>query len=397
MTATTARLAAIVLLAASPLGLVACGGDEGDGTASVSTRTTGTGSVTTVPDLPVEDGGATVPGAAAIDARKIYSRFGGGVVTIIAAGASGSSSGGLGSGFVVSDRGEVATNAHVVTVGERAGSRLAEKVYVRFADRNQVEARIVGTDRFNDVALLKIDPKDLDLVQLRFAPGADTRVGDPVVAIGSPFGEEQSVSEGVVSALDRSIQSSSGFDTVDAIQTDAAINRGNSGGPLLDARGRVIGINSQIETSSGDGSGVGFAISSQTVTRAIEQIRASGSASYPYLGVSTVGVYPQLADEFGLGTDSGAWIQAIPDGSPGEEAGLRGPSGRERTFQVSKFSPGGDVVVAIDGRPVKTSTDLAEVVQGFRPGQTVTLKVFRDGRPKDVRVKLGRRPSVAPR
>jgi S1-C subfamily serine protease len=336
MTATTARLAAIVLLAASPLGLAACGGDDGDDAASVSTRTSGAGSVTTVADLPAEDGGAPTRSGAAIDARTIYSRFGGGVVTIIAAGASGSDSGGLGSGFVVSDRGEVATNAHVVTLGERAGSRLAQEVYVRFADRNQVKATIVGTDRFNDVALLKIDPKDLDLVQLRFAAGSD-------------------------------------------------------------ARGRVIGINSQIETSSGDGSGVGFAISAQTVRRAIAQIRARGSASYPYLGVSTVGVYPQLAQEFDLGTDSGAWIQSIPDGSPGEKAGLRGPSGRERRFQVSSFAPGGDVVVGIDGRPVKTSNDLAEVVQGFRPGQTVTLRVFRGGKPKDVRVKLGRRPSVAPR
>jgi S1-C subfamily serine protease len=394
MNATPARLAALLLLAASPLGLVACGGD--DDTAAVSTSTSGSGSVTTQQDLPTDGDGEAKGSGVTIDARTIYSRFGGGVVTIIAAGSSNTEAGGLGSGFVISDSGEIATNAHVVTVGEKADSRLAKRVFVRFADRNQVAAKIVGTDRFNDVALLQIDPKDLDLVRLRFAAGTDTRVGDPVVAIGSPFGEEQSVSEGVVSALDRSIQSTSGFDTVDAIQTDAAINRGNSGGPLLDARGRVIGINSQIETSSGDGSGVGFAISSQTVRRAIAQIRQRGSASYPYLGVSTVGVYPQLADEFDLGTDSGAWIQDIPRGGPGDEAGLRGPSGKPREFQVSEFAPGGDVVVGIDDQPVKTSTDLAEVVQGFRPGQTVTLKLFRGGKPKDVEVKLGRRPTQAP-
>jgi S1-C subfamily serine protease len=396
-----ARLAAIVLLVGSPVALTACGGDDDEGPqngAAVSTQSSGSGSVTTVEDLDTsaEDADDDAP-AAAIDAREIYTNFGAGVVTILAAGGSDEpEAGGLGSGFVVSDEGEIVTNAHVISLGEKATSPVAKRVFVRFADRNQVPARVVGTDRFNDVALLKIDPKDLDLVRLRFAGPDDAHVGDPVVAIGSPFGEEQSVSEGVISAMDRSIRSTSGFDTVDAIQTDAAINRGNSGGPLLDARGRVIGINSQIETTSGDGSGVGFAISAKTVNRAIEQIRADGKASYPFLGISTVGVYPQLADEFELGTDSGAWIQAAPSG-PGKEAGLKGPSGAPRPFQVSSFSPGGDVIVGIEDQPVKTSTDVAEIVQGFRPGQTVTLKIFRGGKAQDVRVQLGRRPAVAPR
>lgn len=397
----TARLAAVVLLVASPVALTACGGDDDEpsGSTSVSTQTTGSGSVTAVDDLdpaPEGDGAAAETGGLAIDPREIYSKLGAGVVTIIAADGTSSEAGGLGSGFVVSDEGEIATNAHVISLGEKVTSPVAKRVFVRFADRNQVPAKVVGTDRFNDVALLKIDPKDLDLVRLRFAGPQDAHVGDPVVAIGSPFGEEQSVSAGVISALDRSIRSQSGFDTVDAIQTDAAINRGNSGGPLLDARGRVIGINSQIETSSGDGSGVGFAISAATVRRAIEQIRKNGTASYPYLGISTVGVYPQLADEFDLGTDSGAWIQSEPAG-PGKEAGLDGPSGAARPFQVSEFAPGGDVVVGIEDQPVKTSTDVAEIIQGFQPGQTVTLKIFRDGKPKDVKVKLGRRPVTAPR
>ena len=394
------RLVVAALLVGSPAALVACGGDDDEpeaGGQAVSTQADGSGSVTTVEDL--EPDGADEDGpAAAIDAREIYTKFGAGVVTILAAGGANDSpeAGGLGSGFVVSDAGEIVTNAHVVSTGERATSPVAKRVFVRFADRNQVSARVVGTDRYNDVALLKIDPKDLDLVRLRFAGEADAHVGDPVVAIGSPFGEEQSVSEGVVSALDRSIRSTSGFDTVDAIQTDAAINRGNSGGPLLDARGRVIGINSQIETTSGDGSGVGFAISAKTVERAIEQIRTDGTASYPYLGVSTVGVYPQLNDEFELGTDDGAWIQTAPAG-PGKDAGLRGPSGRARPFQVSAFAPGGDVIVGIEDQEVKTSTDVAEIIQGFRPGQTVELKVFRGGKETTVDVKLGKRPTVAPR
>jgi S1-C subfamily serine protease len=395
----TARLAAAALLVASPVALTACGGDDEEptGGTSVWTQSSGSGSVTAVDDLDTGSGdGDAQTGGLSIDPRQIYSKLGGGVVTIIAAGASGTDAGGLGSGFVVSDDGEIATNAHVISLGESVRSPVAKRVFVRFADRNQVSARVIGTDRFNDVALLKIDPKDLNLVRLRFAGGDDARVGDPVVAIGSPFGEEQSVSAGVISALDRSIRSQSGFDTVDAIQTDAAINRGNSGGPLLDARGRVIGINSQIETTSGDGSGVGFAISSTTVRRAIDQIRENGSASYPFLGISTVGVYPQLAKEFDLGTDSGAWIQTAPSG-PGKEAGLKGPSGPQRAFQVSSFAPGGDVVVGIEGKRVRTSTDVAEIVQGYRPGQKVTLNIYRDGKPRDVEVTLGRRPVTAPR
>jgi S1-C subfamily serine protease len=397
----TARLAAVALLLGSPVALTACGGDDDQptGSTSVSTQAQGSGSVTSVDDLDTGagDGGAQT-GGLRIDPRQIYAKLGGGVVTIIAAGGSGADAdaGGLGSGFVVSDDGEIATNAHVVSLGEKVTSPVAKRVFVRFADRNQVPARVIGTDRFNDVALLKVDPKDLNLVRLRFAGGNDAHVGDPVVAIGSPFGEEQSVSAGVISALDRSIRSQSGFDTVDAIQTDAAINRGNSGGPLLDARGRVIGFYSQFAQSRGDGSGVGFAISAATVRRAIQQIRASGSASYPYLGISTVGVYPQLAKEFDLGTTSGAWIQTAPAG-PGKAAGLKGPDGPARPFQVSEFAPGGDVVVGIEDQPVRTSTDVAEIVQGFKPGQTVTLKVYRDGKPKDVRVKLGRRPVTAPR
>jgi S1-C subfamily serine protease len=391
-----AGLATLALLAGAPFALGACGGDDDSsgGGEQVSTQAEGSGSVTAVDDLPTTDGDGGSTGAA-INPRTIYSKLGGGVVTILAAGAQGSDEGGLGSGFVISDDGEIVTNAHVVSLGEKANSPVAKRVFVRFADRNQVAAKVVGTDRFNDVALLKVDPKDLDLVRLRFAGPEDSHVGDPVVAIGSPFGEEQSVSEGVISAMDRSIRSTSGFDTVDAIQTDAAINRGNSGGPLLDARGRVIGINSQIETSSGDGSGVGFAISAKTVARALKQIRRTGTASYPYLGISTVGVYPQLNDEFKLGTDSGAWIQATPTG-PGKSAGLRGPDGPQQPFQVSAFAPGGDVVVAIENQPVRTSTDLAEILQGFAPNQTISMKIYRDGKPRDIDVKVGRRPTTAP-
>ncbi|MDX8151744.1 trypsin-like peptidase domain-containing protein [Patulibacter brassicae] len=392
-----ALLAGLALLPAAALGLAACGDDEdGAGAGAITTRT-----VEVVREA--QDGGEAAASASGrtIDAARIYERFGPGVVTVLTQGRGGrqalDSDSGLGSGFVVSDDGLVVTNAHVVTGGEGEKLREADEVFVRFADRNQVPAKILGFDPFNDVALLKVDPRGLRLVPLRFASARSLTVGEPVVAIGSPFGEEQSVSIGVVSALDRSIRSLTGFETVDAIQTDAAINRGNSGGPLLDGDGRVLGINSQIETTSGDGSGVGFAVSAETVRRAVRQLRRDGKVAYPYLGVSTVDVYPQLAKRFGLGVDHGAWVQEVPDGGPGEKAGVRPSNGDAKRFQVAEYRTGGDVVVAIDDQEIRSSTDLAEVALRFRPGQTVTLRVYRDGKPRNVRLTLAERPRVLPR
>ena len=163
-----------------------------------------------------------------------------------------------------------------------------------------------------------------------------------MAAIGSPFGEEQSLSVGVVSALNRSIDSLTGFQINDAIQTDAAINRGNSGGPLLDAHGRVLGINSQIRSSSGSGSGVGFAVSVNTIKRSVEQLRAHGKVDYAFLGVSTQDVYPQLGEHFHLGVARGAWVHDVSGGGPADKAGIRGGSGRPVRFQAEPYQPGGD-------------------------------------------------------
>ena len=233
------------------------------------------------------------------DPRGIYERESPGVVPSSPPGsrrpAATGTAAGLGSGFVISGDGEIATNAHVVTSGEGAAIRKASSVFVRFADGNQVPAQVKGFDPFADVALLKIDPEGLTLRPLPLGSTKDLHVGAPVAAIGSPFGEEQSLSVGVISALDRSIQSLTGFDTIGAIQTDAAINHGNSGGPLLDGRGRVLGINAQIQTSTGDGSGVGFAVPADAVRRSLAQLRRDGRARYAYLGVASVAVYPQLA------------------------------------------------------------------------------------------------------
>jgi S1-C subfamily serine protease len=340
-------------------------------------------------------------GSRSFDPSSIYQRESPGVVTIIStglgnAGGNGTQQSGLGSGFVVSGSGEIATNAHVVTSGEGADIRKAEQVFVRFKDDNQVPAQIVGFDPFSDVALLKVDPSGLTLRPLPLGSARDLAVGSPVAAIGSPFGEDQSLSVGVISALDRSIESLTGFATVGAIQTDAAINHGNSGGPLLDARGRVLGINAQIQTTSGEGSGVGFAVSVDTVKRSLSQLRRDGKAHYSYLGVTTAPVFPQLARQFKLGTEHGAWVQGVSPGGPSERAGLHAGDHRER-FQDSGYVVGGDVIVSVGGHQVREEDDVAKALVQLAPGTQVDLVVERDGTRKTLRVTLGERPLNTPR
>jgi S1-C subfamily serine protease len=382
----SARSAAGTLLAAAVL--AGCGGG-GDDEADTPTQTT---RVEVLQDAPAPSGGVR------FDPAGIYRRESPGVVTIVSGGLNGNAGGGsgLGSGFVISAGGEVATNAHVVTSGEGAAIRKADEVYVRFQDGNQVSAEIVGFDPFTDVALLKIDPKGLTLRPLPLGSAGDLVVGSPVAAIGSPFGEEQSLSVGVISALDRSIQSLTGFATTGAIQTDAAINQDNSGGPMLDARGRVLGINAQIQTTTGEGSGVGFAVSVDTVKRSLRQLRANGEVRYAYFGVATTPVYPQLADEFDLAADDGAWLQQVTPGGPADDAGLRGGERQER-FQDRAFQVGGDVIVTVAGRRLRDDSDLSEVISTLRPGQRVRVEIVRDGDRRTVQVRLGERPLDAPR
>jgi 2-alkenal reductase len=267
---------------------------------------------------------------------------------------------------------------------------------VHFKDDNQVPAKIVGFDPFADVALLKVDPAGLTLRPLPLGSAGDLSVGAPVAAIGSPFGEDQSLSVGVISALDRSIQSLTGFATVGAIQTDAAINHGNSGGPLLDARGRVLGINAQIQTTSGEGSGVGFAVSVDTVKRSLSQLRRDGRARYAYLGVSTAPVFPQLAQNFRLPVQHGAWVQGVTPGGPSDRAGLRAGDHTER-FQDSQYRVGGDVIVAVGGQQIRAEEDVAKALTQLAPGTDVDLQVVRDGKRRTLRVKLAERPLDAPR
>ena len=385
------RLVSATAIAAVALVAAGCGGGGGGGGGG---RTVTAQTTTTRVEV-LEDAGRAQTGRA-FDPSAIYQREAPGVVTIISTGLDGGGESGLGSGFVISGSGEIATNAHVVTSGEGAAIRKADQVYVRFKDDNQVPARIVGFDPFSDVALLRVDPAGLTLRPLPLGSARDLAVGAPVAAIGSPFGEDQSLSIGVISALDRSIQSLTGFATVGAIQTDAAINHGNSGGPLLDGRGRVLGINAQIQTSSGEGSGVGFAVSVDTVKRSLGQLRRDGRARYAYLGVATSPVYPQLASRFKLPVQHGAWVQSVTPGGPSEHAGLRAGDNTER-FQDNDYRVGGDVIVSVGGHQIRQEDDVAEALVQLAPGTDVDLVVMRDGARRTVRVKLGERPLDAPR
>ena len=385
------RARMLVLAAVTALAVGGCGGgDDGDGSRADAGGVTPVAKTTTV---------EVVRGAGGdddFDAARIYERDAPGVVTVFSvlpgeSGVSGTGDQGLGTGFVLNGRGEIATNAHVVTEGEGSSIRRAKEVYVAFADGNQVPARIVGFDANADVALLRIDPTGLTLRPLRLGTARDLRVGSPVAAIGSPFGEPQSLSVGVVSATDRSIKSLTGFEIAGAIQTDAAINRGNSGGPLVNARGEVLGINSQIQTTSGGGEGVGYAVPADTVRRTLAALRAEGKIDYAYLGVSTARLYPQLARRFRLPVTSGAWVQEVVDGGPADRAGLRAGS-VERRFQARPIIVGGDIITAVAGEKLPDGDALGVALLEFEPGEQVTLRVFRDGRARDVRVRLGERP-----
>jgi S1-C subfamily serine protease len=376
------------------LALASCGGS--DSTTTVTALDTGGDTTASDPVvIKAEDG--------AFDAQTIYANASPGVVTIREViGSTGTSifgggGQGQGSGFVISDDGEIATNAHVVTDAAEAGAsgpiNEAKEVYVQFADRNQVQGEIVGFDPFADVALVRVNPDGLDLHPLELGSIDDVQVGEPVAAIGSPFGQDQSLSVGVISATDRTIQGLSKFPIEGALQTDAAINPGNSGGPLLDAEGHVIGIDQQINTSSGGNEGVGFAVPIDVVKRSLDQLRANGEVTYAYIGVTTQDLYPQLADRLGIDADSGALISKVIDGGPADEAGVQGGD-QTIDFQGSQVRAGGDVVTAVNGQEITSSQDLPRLISLLDPGDKVTLDIIRDGESQQVEVTLGERPGA---
>jgi S1-C subfamily serine protease len=289
-----------------------------------------------------------------------------------------------GSGFVLGKDGTIATNAHVVDG--------ATKVSVRFGDGAAHAAKILGVDKSTDLALLKIDPKGVNLQPLALGSSHGLQVGDPTIAIGNPFGLDRTLTTGVVSALQRQIKAPNGFTIDNVIQTDAAINPGNSGGPLLDATGRVIGINSQIETGSGGNGnvGIGFAIPIDTIKQKLNDLKTKGTVQYAYLGVSSQTVDSSFAGL--LPVKSGALVQTVTSGSPAAKAGLKGG---DITAQVggTPVALGGDIITNVDGQAVKTADDLTSIVSRHKAGDKVKVEFERARKTRSVEVTLGKRPA----
>jgi S1-C subfamily serine protease len=334
------------------------------------------------------------PKEGALTPREIYKRDAPGVVFITADVVQDASpfapeqrGQSTGSGFVIGKGGSIVTNAHVV---EGASS-----VSVRFGDSKIKRARVAGRDPSTDIALLLVDPDGLDLHPLELGASKGVQVGDPTVAIGNPFGLDRTLTTGVVSALQREIPSlQPGFSISNVIQTDAAINPGNSGGPLIDALGRVIGVNSQIETGgAGRGNiGIGFAVPIDTAKEVIPQLRKSGGVQRAYLGVSTRTIDDSL-DDLNLASPDGALVETVRPGSPAAQAGLRGGS-RLRKLGGDEVHVGGDIIKSVDGKKVRTNDDVAALIGDHRPGERVGLEIIRDGTRRTVSVKLGRRPTL---
>jgi putative serine protease PepD len=331
---------------------------------SAPTAAEGPAATTTVPDNSAE---APAPVQSATNVAALYERVRPGVVSIeVRQGPAPADPlepgrGGSGSGFLIDDKGFILTNQHVVDE--------ADRVTVRFEEGEPVDAEVIGADASTDLALVKIDPEGLELSPLSLGDSAEAKVGEPAVALGSPFGLEGTLTTGVISALERTIRSPNGFSIDNVLQTDAAINPGNSGGPLLDAGGRVIGVNAQIATSSQANSGVGFAVPIDTAKEILDQLKTGEAIERPYLGVST-------ADAEG---GEGALVAEVVPRAPAARAGLRAR----------------DVITAIDGKPITESAEVARAVEGAAPGDEVEVVLQRGGEEETVTVTLGKRPAQA--
>jgi S1-C subfamily serine protease len=296
-----------------------------------------------------------------------------------------------GSGFVIDAGGDILTNNHVID-GATPGS-----ITVQLADKKTIKATVVGKDPSTDLALLKVDPEGLDLKPLPLGSSKDVHVGDPTIAIGNPFGLDRTLTTGVVSALQRQIQAPNGIAIKDVIQTDAAINPGNSGGPLIDSAGRVIGINSQIETGGGSGQGnvgIGFAVPIDTAKSILANLKKGETVQRAYMGITSLTVDGQL-DALNLPVDHGALVQTVEPNSPAELAGLKaGDLQATLTGSSSNDSVvlGGDIITKFDGKAITTSDQLSQLVTSHRPGDKVKVEIVRKKDTKTLIVTLAKRP-----
>jgi len=286
---------------------------------------------------------------------------------------------GLGSGFVIDSDGYIVTNNHVV---EGASS-----VEVTFADGSTADAEVMGTDSVHDLAAIKVDDSDVDgITPLTLDDSDDVELGEMAIAIGNPYGYQNTITVGVISGLDRTI-SDEDSSLTGMLQTDAALNPGNSGGPLLNADGAVIGVNTAIESSA---TGIGFAVPSNIVEKELDTLEEGTDYVRPWLGISGRTLTEDLADELELSVDSGVYIVSVVDGSPADDAGLIGSTSSSN----SEVGEGGDVITEVDGEEVTSITQLSAYIADQTVGQTVTLEIVRDGETQTVDVELAERPST---
>jgi S1-C subfamily serine protease len=294
-----------------------------------------------------------------------------------------------GSGFVIDGEGHILTNNHVIEGASKVEVKLGES-------EKEYEAEVVGADPGTDIALLKVEAPSKELHPLTLGHSSEVEVGDPVVAIGNPFGLDRTVTSGIVSALQRQIQAPNGFSINHVIQTDAAINPGNSGGPLIDSGGEVIGINSQIATGGGgDGNvGIGFAIPIDTIRAEINQLETKGEVEHAFLGISGGTITPELAKALNLPVEQGVIVQQVVKNGPADKAGLEAGT-TSATIGGQEVRLGGDIITEANGKQVKSMEELVEVIQDSKPGDKLELKILRGGDEKTADVTLGTQPKKA--
>jgi S1-C subfamily serine protease len=291
---------------------------------------------------------------------------------------------GTGSGFLIDGEGRIVTNAHVVDGADRIQVTLGE-------EGETFDAEVLGADLSTDIAVLEIEADRDQLAPLRLGDSTGVEVGDPVVAIGNPFGLDHTATAGIVSAIQREIRGPDGFTIQDAIQIDAPINPGNSGGPLLDASGRVIGVNSQIQSPTGGNVGIGFAVPMSTGREIAQQLIESGEVQHAFLGISGTDLTPEIARVLNLDHDSGALVQSVDPGTPADEAGIEAGEGVV-TIGGQEIRAGGDLIIAVDGEPVEDMGEVIEAIQSKKPGDDIGLTLVRGDDERTVTVELVARP-----
>ena len=349
---------------------------------------------------------AAVASSSTLSINEIYRRSAPGVVQITSTSSSGSKTGtdpffgtpfsdpsnqALGSGFVLDKAGHIVTNFHVV--------QGATKIEVSFSDQTSHSATIVGSDPSTDIAVLKVDAPVRALTPLPLGNSDLAQVGDEVVAIGNPFGLDRTATAGIISAIQRRITAPNGFSIDHALQTDAPINHGNSGGPLLDVHGDVVGVNAQIETGGNatEGNvGIGFAVPSNTVKNVVAQILSSGKVEHAYLGVTVQELSANLVRLFHLPVTAGVLVQTVQSGSGALKAGVKGGT-QQTTVAGESYKMGGDLIVAADGKPITTTGALRDLIAGHKPGDKLSLTLYRGTKKITIAVMLGRQPASPPR